>query len=147
MNHHLPAGISYQLEDLYRSPGMFHTIWRNFVAKLGYNGLLFKNTVLFELNGWNTVWMSRNKCRMISCWLEKVALILWSNYSVKIDLPAGKFHQLATVTTFTWQSVKCTSWQMSKAQTGCLLKKHYILDIRVIMVIWRWVPGSCLLFY
>ncbi len=55
-------------------------------------------------------------------WLEKVVLILWSNYSVDIALPAYKFHQLATVTTLTCQLVKCTSWQKCKTQSSCWVK-------------------------
>ncbi len=48
--------------------------------------------------------------------------ILWSNYSVEPTVLADKFHQLATVTTFTCLLVKYTSQQKSKTQCSFQLK-------------------------
>ncbi len=76
--------------------------------------------------------MCRNYCRISHC-LEKVALILWFKYSVKITLPAVKFRQLATVTTFPCQVVK---WQKSKPVKLQLKNNAYWIFL------WWWAPDS-----
>ncbi len=80
-----------------------------------------QHSLIFYQNRWNNVRMCRNKCRMISFGSKKVALIR-SNYSVDIAMLAHKFHQLATVTSFTWQLVKCTIWQKYQNHSSCYLK-------------------------
>ncbi len=49
MNHHLPAGISHQLADLYQQVSNDQ-----------------QHSVIFEQNDWTIVVMYRNKCRIIS---------------------------------------------------------------------------------
>ncbi len=71
-------------------------------------------------------------------WIEKIAIILWSIFSVDIARPAHKCHRLATVTTFTCQLVKCTSWHKCKTQSICQLK-----NTAYWIFLSRWAPVTC----
>ncbi len=104
INHHQPAGMSYQLADMYQ------------LASFKPQTFFF----IFELNGLNIVGMCRNNCR-ISNWFTNGSLNFIIQYFCGHCPASDKSHQLFTLKTFTYQLVKCTSWQKRKTLSCCQL--------------------------